>query len=253
MYRKHFDLLLVLLLTVLGAVIAVTSTGGFIRVLLTLPLVFVLPGYALTEAIFAKPNMEFPEKVAFILGLSLAVDILGGLVLNLTPWGLQTSSWVILLSGFTFGAVGVAIWRRKHIPAVQQMKPHLDIRQGVLFGLAAVIAGGALAVASLGVLNQPSQRFTQFWILPVKDANVDTVQVGISNMETTDISYKVELKIGKKVIRDWSPIELKRGENWTVEFALPKKQTEVEMVEALLYRLDSPDTIYRRVTLWRVQ
>lgn len=254
MHHKYTDLFFVLLVTVIGGIIAIISNvGGFIRILFTLPLVLVLPGYALSAALFAKRKMEFPEKLAFSLGLSLAVGVLGGLVLNLTPWGLQTGSWVVLLGGFTIGAACVAMLRRRQDQAIPMVRPALGVRQGLLFGLALAVVGAALAVALLGALRQPTQGFTQLWILPGEGADQDTVQLGVRNMETSEVSYRVELRIGEKVVGDWALVELQPGEEWKIEFVLPQRQSDIEMVEAVLYREDSPDTIYRRVTLWRVK
>ncbi len=251
MSRKNLDLFVVLLLTIIGSVVATTSfAGGIIRVMFTLLLVLVLPGYALTEALFAKRSMDLPEKLAFYLGLSLAVGVISGLILNLTPWGLQTGSWVILLDGLTVGAACVAMVRRRDVPAMRQISLRLSFRQGILFGLAVAIAGAALAVASLGVVRQPTQAFTQFWILPVEAANENTVELGISNMETVDVNYRVEILVGGIVLNAWDPVTLQHGEKWVVEYTLPQKQSETELVEAILYRLDSPDKIYRRVTFW---
>src|SRR5437899_947045 len=64
---------------------------------LTLPLVLVLPGYALTSALFPRQVLGVPERVVFSLALSLVIVILGGLVLNFTAFGLHASSWSVLL------------------------------------------------------------------------------------------------------------------------------------------------------------
>src|SRR5438477_9447436 len=59
---------------------------------------FILPGYALFVALFPLQDYGPGERSLFILGLSLVITILGGVILNLTVWGLSTSSWTVLLS-----------------------------------------------------------------------------------------------------------------------------------------------------------
>jgi uncharacterized membrane protein len=252
MYRKFYDLLLVLLLATVGGGVAIAFVEGEpIRTVLTLPLVLALPGYALTTAILPNRTLGFPERLAFSLGLSLAVGVLGGLALNLTPWGLQTNSWALLLSGFTIGAACIALLRRTGRADIRQMRFKLGIYQGLPLAVAVAVAGAALAVAINGAIRHPSQGFTQLWILPANGATTDVVQLGVSNMEMKAMTYRVQLMIGDMVVGDWEQVELQHGQNWTTEFALPVKGSGVEIVEAELYRLDAPETIYRRVKLWR--
>ena len=107
------DMFIVVALSSIGAVLAITVPASWLPLrVVTLPLVFILPGYALTCALL--PTVKFgAERFVLSLGLSLAAVIVGGLLLNLTPFGLQTDSWAILLGGITLGASAVAIVRRR--------------------------------------------------------------------------------------------------------------------------------------------
>ena len=81
--------------------------------LLALLFVLALPGYAITAAIFPWKILTGLERLLFTVGLSLTATILCGLVLNLTPWGLQTTSWTVLLSIVTLVASLAAMQRRR--------------------------------------------------------------------------------------------------------------------------------------------
>src|SRR3954452_12600770 len=70
-------------------------------VILALPLVFVLPGYTLTQALFHKQALEATKLLLFSLALSLVIDILSGFILNLLPAGLQAKTWAVLLGLLT--------------------------------------------------------------------------------------------------------------------------------------------------------
>jgi uncharacterized membrane protein len=72
-----------------------------IGILLALLLVFVLPGYTLTEVMFHKGALESSHRLLLSLALSLAIDILSGFILNLLPGGLQAVSWAALLGAVT--------------------------------------------------------------------------------------------------------------------------------------------------------
>jgi hypothetical protein len=52
------------------------------------------------------------------------------------------------------------------------------------------------------------------------------------------------------VVGDDVSIDLRPGESWTTTVKLPSQPLGAKTVEALLYRLDAPDAVYRRVVLW---
>lgn len=107
--RNWTDLRIVVLLTILAAaaMMVPTANASFLP-LLALPLVFVFPGYALTAVLFPKGGLGFPETVTFSLGLSLAAVIVGGLLINLTPQGLDVLPWTVFLVSVTLGGSALA-------------------------------------------------------------------------------------------------------------------------------------------------
>src|SRR5438067_5670942 len=114
MNHRSADIFVVAAITLVATVLALLVPPDivFIRIL-TLPLVLVLPGYALTSALFPGRSLGVPERLVFSLSLSLAIAILGGLALNLTPWGLGTDSWAVLVASITLVACAVALIRRR--------------------------------------------------------------------------------------------------------------------------------------------
>ena len=94
MSRKSFDLALVCALALAALILALLGTSSpMLQLLLGLPLVLVLPGYALTAALFPHGALGGADRALFTLGLSLCAAILCGFVLNRTPWGLRPESW----------------------------------------------------------------------------------------------------------------------------------------------------------------
>ena len=165
MKHKSFDLLVVAVIALIAITLAFVVPPDDVPVrILTLPLVLVLPGYALTAAMFPKRAFGIPERLVFSLSLSLIIVILGGLALNIMPFGLRASSWAVLLGVITLGAIGVALARRRG----EGMQPGqsrrwnigLSIPQGVLIGLAMVVLSGTVVMSFIGAAKQPRPGFT---------------------------------------------------------------------------------------------
>jgi hypothetical protein len=117
-------------------------------------LVLVLPGYALTMALF--PQGTGTEKLLTTLGLSLASVALAGLALNWTPLALHARSWTVVLSSVTLGAGAVALRRQLRAFPVPVTWPRIGVplRQVGLLGTALVVTVGAVAMATNGALQQ---------------------------------------------------------------------------------------------------
>src|SRR5437764_1490092 len=106
-----------------------------VGVLLAIPLVFILPGYTLTRAffrrqrgdplsdssngLFLQPRLKIGQPfgavdlMVFSLGLSLVIDVVTGLLLNLIPEGLQWQSWTFSLGLVTIVFALLAYVRNK--------------------------------------------------------------------------------------------------------------------------------------------
>jgi uncharacterized membrane protein len=120
-----------------------------LRVIVGLPFVLFLPGYALIAALFPEagtsPDSDAPageelraadegevaddregidgiERVALSFGLSIAVVPLVGLVLNFTPFGIRLVPVVVAISGLTIALTGVAASRRRALPPEERFR-----------------------------------------------------------------------------------------------------------------------------------
>ena len=252
------DILAVIILSVIAVVLAFIVPPDWVPIrILTLPLVFVLPGYALTSAAFPSLVRGVPEWLLFSLGLSLVIVVLGGLVLNWTPFGLRAGSWAVLLSGITLGSCAVAlVWRRgKGIYTSRWLGVGgigLSPGQWLLLGLAVLIVGGALALSIIGAEQQARPGFTQLWILPAGGTNPkNTVRLGVSNRESIAIEYRLAVNMDGKAVKAWPSIDLNPNEQWEATLVLPQAQHGGSTrIEVDLYRAEAPTTVYRDVVLW---
>lgn len=258
MKQRSIDIFAVIALTLIAITVTfIVPADNVVIRLLTLPLVFILPGYALTSALFARQASGMTERLVMSLGVSLILVISGGLVLNLTPSGLLPGSWAVLLGGITLAASVVTLVRRRGqnvsaIPSWGSRDVGLTFRQGLLLGLATIVACAALALSIIGAEQQSYPGFTQLWILPATGVNAkNSVLLGVRNMEKTEMDYRLVVNMGSKVIKQWPSLDLKSGENWEATLAIVQSShTGSTMVEAILYRLNAPTTVYRHVELW---
>lgn len=253
MWRQSSDLITVIL--VAAAAVAVTLLGidnGAARVAVALPLVLIAPGYALQAALFPTRELSGVERGLYSVGLSLAITILGGLMLNWSPWGLQAASWALLLGAAALLASAIAWLRRPRLlmPAERPRGPALSLRHGLLLVLAAALVAGAVAAVRAPVASQGLQGYTALWLVPAANGDRRSVRLGIGSQEFASTRYRLRLEMNRRVIRDWPAIELGTGERWEQQIELPADLPD-GAVDAVLYRLDSPESVYRRVTLWR--
>lgn len=252
MSRRATNLSITIIATLIGAVSALTpSAGTILRALFAVPFALFLPGYALAKFLLPTQTLGFVERLTLSLGLSLAISVLTGLLLNISPWGLQVESWTYLLGGMTICLTVAANIRSKRVLINPTWPLRINVRTGLLFALTGLVVVAAIAIASLGAIRQRTPGFTQLWILPIDDAAANKVVLGIRNYEGTVVSYQLKLMAGEAFLMEFPTIEIESGGKWETVVNVPPEYEGAQAVEAELYRLDDPETIYRRVILWR--
>jgi uncharacterized membrane protein len=215
---------------------------------LGIAMALVLPGYALMAALL--PPLDRPTILLLSLGLSLSVDIVGALVLNMTPWGLGPATWAAWLGGITLTGVLVALRRRRVQPTarleISQLLRLFQPRDVVLFGLAALLLVGSILMIKSNVQNT-NVPFTQFWAMAVPSSESNTIQIGVRNQEKKGETYSISIESEGKLIREWQNVTLSPDEVWTQQIALLDRPENP--VRVLLYRSAAPEQIYRAVTV----
>jgi uncharacterized membrane protein len=285
MNRNVFDLVICSSLAVVAMALALLAPGiGVARVVVGLSLVLFVPGYALVAAAFPSRRLARIERLLFSAGASLAAAVLAGLLLHWTALGLRPAAWAMALGNLTLVANLVALVRRGRLtvtPSALVAHPQSHINshetgtslpvsswplvegsarrraagltalEGGLLGLAALLVVGALAIARDGAVQQRATGFTQLWVLPDNAAVEESVRLGVSNREPGQIGYRLLVTASGTIIGSWPRITLGPDEQWETSVVLPTAQPAAATVEAVLYRLDSPGTAYRRVLFRR--
>jgi len=172
-----------------------------LRVVIGLPFVLFVPGYAFIAALFPEATERSPkatdaetdsalrsqagidgiERVALSFGTSIAIVPLLGLVLNFTPWGIRLVPVLLTVSGFTLLATGIAAVRRWDLPTENRFRvpyrdwlgtaraelfepdSRTDSVLNALLVVSVLLAAGSVTYAV--AIPQQGESFTEFYVL----------------------------------------------------------------------------------------
>jgi hypothetical protein len=210
-----------------------------IRVVAGVFLVLVLPGYALSTLVvpagsgWAGHVNPALWRGIWTAGLSLAVTVLGGLLLNLTPVGLTRMTWALSLSALTMLAVAASAWQRHQrsqavdrapaAPAASGTPPRLRIV--VAYGLASLAITATaigLAVASAGWQHSPG--FAQLWRVPARSTVASgEATLGVRSGYQGTERFHLVLRRGAHAIGTWD-FSLGAGRSWQRAVTAPAGQ-----------------------------
>ena len=217
-WRKHWDLLTIIGLSLLLDFLIAFFPDSLLRKALGLAFVLFFPGYAFITALFPeRKELDNLERLALSFGLSIAIVPLIGLALNYTPWGIRLTPILVSLTVFNVLFALAAIYRRENaiepwIPwiTLEDIKRELEWENASRLDKAltvVLIAAIIASVATLGyVVTHPKQgeRFTEFYILGPSGKAADyptelfagengTVIIGIVNHEGRNVTYYVQI------------------------------------------------------------
>ena len=254
MQRPLSDLHIVAISAVVSAFLTLlTGLPLLLRVIGALPLVLILPGYALVAACLPKQSFGWAERLLLSLGASIAVTVLLSLVMYWGGVSLQTVTWSIALAAVVLIADAIAWQRRKQLieASSSTVDLRLNLRQAAMLGVAVVIGVAAIRIAQLPAPPENVSGYTQLWLIPTDGGNSGTYQLGVTNQEFTPMTYHIQVTVDGQVGWNWPDVQLKPGESWTRPIVLQADRATTGTIEAALYRLDDPATIYRQVKLQR--
>jgi hypothetical protein len=233
--RSHYDqrdlaAVSVLALTALTAV--ALDLHPLLRVVLAVPLVLFLPGYAILSALAPARPLEAIERVLVSLGLSFAVTIVVGILLALTPVRLSALSWAITLAGLTLAGCAIAWVRRVRARIEGPRIPRLTSppAAAALMLIAALIAGNALVGNSVGAVGQDEPAPEQLWMVPA--ASPGQIRLGM-RAGPGGGEYALRLSSGGEVIQSYD-LTLAEGEAWEQLVIVPE-QAQGHALVARLY------------------
>jgi uncharacterized membrane protein len=210
------DLLITAVASLASLILVAVPFGGLAKGILLLPMVLVLPGYALAAAISPPGTLSRSERAVYAVVLSVSAAALGGLVWQFA-FDLGREVWVLLLTSITLAACAIAQRRRARQTPVRERKrpqsprasrersqlPRLELPTALtaLIGVAAAIA--AIAIAVDGLQDQRAEStFSALWVVPPKPGSA-AVEVGILNHQGAAHEYRLEVESKGRTIQDW--------------------------------------------------
>jgi uncharacterized membrane protein len=250
--KGNRDLELTTAAAVLCAVLGLLLPVAWLSLLVSLPLFFLLPGYAITAVVVARHARGPAQTLALALGVSLVVLSLGGVFLNYMPGGLQPLPWAIFLVLVTVLACrGAAVRRRPGYVPTLPRRPRLfgNPLAAALTIAGAAIAIGAIALAFVTFEAPDAVGYTELWMQP--GASSEAVVVGVGSEEQEQTSYRLEVETPGAGKAETRRLSLRPGESEILRVPTPGGASgKPERVVALLYKKGEPGRPYRRVNAW---
>lgn len=218
----HIDLTVTAVFILVASIVLIIpgTNRTFLRPVLAIPYLTILPGYALVSALFPEADgahtgaasagttgsIDALERVALSFGLSVLIVPSLGLILNFTPLGLRLLPVIITVSGVTLVFIFVAVWRRAALDPADRFQVSLsgwlpELRGHSWSGLVLdVLLVGTILLATVGagyVFAAPGQgeEFTEFYLVTEGDSGTFTADEYPTNFtqgETKSLHVSVE-------------------------------------------------------------
>ncbi len=226
--RKHWDLLSIIVTSLLLIAVIYLLPDSFLRVALGLPFLLFFPGYALITVLFPnQDDLETIERVALSFGLSIAITPLIGFGLNYTPFGIRLAPILLSISALNIALSAAGLWRREKVEEPYLPFDPRSIYQGALkefhkegpidkvlsIILVISIVASVIALAYVVVVPKQGESFTEFYILGPggkaedypHNLTVDEdalIIIGIANHEHRTVNYTIEVWLVNMTFED---------------------------------------------------
>lgn len=241
--------------SVLATLVLLAYPGTAAAVIVGIPYLFFMPGFALVRLVFWK-NTSIEAKFVLSMGLSILVVILLGLLLVLTPIGLNSDTTRASMILFTLGAVAleVLVWpadRKKTEEATEELKAKeepfkIDKVVAAMLGTALVVS--AISIGLIITAEYPSRTYyamTDEWgsakINTTYDAGTNlTLLIEMHNGEDGPRVFSLNSFGANNTTvfgEQWFNRTLDRGDTWNV---------------SVLFHLDTPG-VFRLVFMLYIQ
>ena len=246
--RANLDFVGVIALSVIvGVTTFMHVETALTRALFGLPFLLA-SGYATYTALTQlRPQRDSRSASLFEQGLysvafTLALVVIGGIILNNTTWGIRRESWTLYLVLVTICASLFVIARRQDSMAFQV---RVSLRQLVLLLTFAGTILLALTMSWFGDQTRPADGFTLFWTLPDR-TQANLLDIGVDSEEHSAQDYHLSLLVDGTPFGNYPSIELAPGEVWSVALNLPPQATTIDVQ---LFRSMDTTTPYRSTHL----
>ncbi len=213
--RGHADLLAVIGYALVAALAVTYGVAGWMLFGFLVPLVTVLPGFAVTVAAFPRSPSQTEsgfegvttdlipdtfERFALSIALSILTFPIAGVALASSPWPITRLTSVYTLAGVAVASSIVGILRRQAVEPAARYRPDPlgTVRGGRASAAVSVtlVLSGLLLVGVLGytiAAPQPGEGSTELYVL---NADVDGESVAAEYPERVEVGEGVPVEVG---------------------------------------------------------
>jgi uncharacterized membrane protein len=208
------DLVVTAAASLASLVLIALPFGGLIKGIVLLPMVLVLPGYALAAAVSPPGTLSRSERAVYVVGLSVSAAALGGLVWQFA-FDLGRETWALLLASITLAGCAIAQRRRtRQTPirkrnrsqpprASRERSSHLELPTALTALIGVIAAIAAIAITVDGLQDQRAEsNYSALWVVPAKPSS-SAVEIGILNHQSSAHEYRLEVESRGRKIQDW--------------------------------------------------
>jgi hypothetical protein len=233
-----------------AAIVAFGPGLTALRLPFALLLLFVLPGYTLVAGLFPDESLDGPRGLVLTLGLSVALAVLTGLILDLGPDGVTTDSWAVALSMLTCLAALIGVASTDRYGAISgSLRFRARPRELALLVVGAAILGTAVGFSRTVLPARNVRGYTALWIQPARLGARAGVRIGAISGELAAMRFRLTLRVGGQ-LRYEKRFVLQPGGRYKQLVPLGAPPTDsAEPIRATLYRQARPNVVFRTVTL----
>ncbi|GAA4937456.1 DUF1616 domain-containing protein [Actinoplanes utahensis] len=215
-----------------GLTVVASVAAGFGPLAVAAPagllLAFVLPGYAITAAMFRR-EIGMVERSVLVPSLSLAVLVLGGLGLWAAGGHLNRAGWTLLCAVVTLIAIGVAFYRHAKDPEETgrirfRISQDRLIRDVLPLTLAVLLLAGAGVWSYADSVGTYDIRVSTLSAEPPGPAGADgarTVQISATGLASSAGPWSMVLTGDEGVEISRQAITPDTGGDWTGRLTVP--------------------------------
>jgi len=268
--KQGYSILLINLLAIILILIINIIPTSPVRIVLAFPFALFFPGFVLTKSLFPENNsLDNVSLIALSFGLSIAIVVILGFVLNYSRLGLHLES--LLYSIFAIIVIlSIIGWLRlNRLPNderkdLELLLPRFGIRihDKVLSIILVVTTLGALGMMIFAIVAPKiGEQYTEFYILGTDGKANNYIQqlsigeqgqvtLGIINHENNEITYRIEVEINGVSNNVIDNITLENGQKWENEVSfIPKVADNNSEVDFYIYKGADTQPLFKPLNL----
>lgn len=200
--------------SIVSTLVLLALPGGIVAYIFGIPFIFFIPGFAVVRLFFWKgTNQE--TKFVLSIGISVVVVILLGLILVLTPIGLDSTTTRASLVIFTLVAVAIeTYWLRSDRETAESQQPTQRTTKQpradkvVVAMLATALVVSALSVSLIVTAKYPSRTY---FALTDEDGMIIS---RASWLEGTNLTLLIHMKNGEDGTRNFTMLAYGINQGW---------------------------------------